>query len=132
MPVAPSTTSAPSLSPPTAAVPSPTALGTTTTSLPPSTPAFAGRVSAVTAADVASSYHAGCPVGPVQLRVLRMSYWGFDDRPHTGTMIVNAKVVEPVLSVFGTLYARRFPIRRMEPVDVFGGSDPASMAADNT
>ena len=61
-----------------------------------------------------------------------MSYWGFDDRPHTGTMIVNAKVVEPVLSVFGSLYAQRFPIRRMEPVDAFGGSDPASMAADNT
>ena len=94
--------------------------------------AFAERVSTVTAADLPSSYHAGCPVGPAQLRALHMSYWGFDDRPHTGTMIVNAAVVDAVLTVFGRLYAERFPIRRMEPVDAFGGSDPASMAADNT
>ena len=35
-------------------------------------------------------------------------------------------------TVFARLYDERFPIRRMEPVDAFGGSDPASMAADNT
>lgn len=61
-----------------------------------------------------------------------MSYWGFDNQPHTGTMIVNATVASAVLSVFASLYAQRFPIRRMEPVDAFGGRDPASMAADNT
>ena len=36
------------------------------------------------------------------------------------------------VAVFGRLYDERFPIRRMQPVDVYGGSDPASMAADNT
>ena len=61
-----------------------------------------------------------------------MSYWGFDDQPHTGTMIVNARVVDAVLTVFADLYAHRFPIRRMQRVDAFGGSDDASMAADNT
>jgi len=61
-----------------------------------------------------------------------MSYWGFDNRPHAGTMIVNASVVHPVLAVFQRLYVERFPIRRMQPVDAYGGSDPASMAADNT
>jgi hypothetical protein len=61
-----------------------------------------------------------------------MSYWGFDDRAHTGTMIVNATVTDPVLAVFRQLYDARFPIRRMQPVDAYGGSDPASMAADNT
>jgi len=89
-------------------------------------------VSLVTSADVASSYHPGCPVGPAQLRALHMSYWGFDDQSHLGTMIINAAVVDAVLTVFRSLYDQRFPIRRMEPVDVFGGSDPASMAADNT
>src|SRR5919109_1112810 len=34
--------------------------------------------------------------------------------------------------VFARLYAARFPIRRMRVVDVYGGSDPRSMAADNT
>jgi hypothetical protein len=111
-------------------------IATTTTIAPvPSAPAvaaFASTVSTVTAAELGSSYHAGCPVGPDQLRAVRMSYWGFDDRAHTGTMIVNAAAVDQVVTVFGRLYAGRFPIRRMQPVDVYGSIDRASMAADNT
>jgi len=61
-----------------------------------------------------------------------LSYWGFDKAPHVGTMIVNAAVTADVIKVFATLYAKRFPIHLMEPVDAFNGSDPASMAADNT
>ena len=45
---------------------------------------------------------------------------------------MNASVVPAVEQIFGRLYARRFPIRRMEPVDAFHGSDDRSMAADNT
>jgi hypothetical protein len=86
----------------------------------------------VTAADLPSSYHAGCPVGPDRLRALYMKYWGFDHHRHTGKMIVNANVVNAVLAVFRRLYVERFPIRRMETVDVYGANDRASMAADNT
>jgi hypothetical protein len=86
----------------------------------------------LTAAELRSSYHDGCPVGPDQLRAIRMSHWGFDGRPHTGTIIVNAAAVDAVIKVFERLYAARFPIRRMEPVDVYGSVDRASMAADNT
>jgi D-alanyl-D-alanine carboxypeptidase len=57
---------------------------------------------------------------------------GFDGRAHAGEIIVNARVVKPVIRVFAILYRARFPIRRMEPVDAFHGSDPRSMAADNT
>ncbi len=111
----------------------------TTSNIPPTTsttssspPAFVGTVSAVAAADVPSTYRAGCPVDPSELRMLHMSYWGFDGQPHVGTMVVNAAVTSAVLSVFGQLYAEQFPIREMEPEDAFGGSDPDSMAADNT
>jgi hypothetical protein len=109
-----------------------TTLAPVTTAPPVAVPAFTGTVATVTAADLPSSYRAGCPVGPDQLRILHMSYWGFDGKPHTGTMVVNASVAQSVLTVFGKLYAQRFPIRRMVPVDVYGGSDPASMDADNT
>jgi len=64
--------------------------------------------------------------------MLHMSYWGFDDQSHMGTMVVATSVVTAVLWVFGTLYDEQFPIRQMVPVDVYGGSDPASTAADNT
>ena len=64
--------------------------------------------------------------------MLHMSYWGFDGQPHVGTMVVNAAVTQSVLAVFARLYSERFPIRRMVPVDAYGGSDPVSMDADNT
>lgn len=93
---------------------------------------FVGTVSPVTAAELGRSYRAGCPVGPAELRLLHLSYVGFDGKAHVGTMVVNAAVVDDVLTVFKQLYAERFPIRRMEPVAAFHGSDTASMAADNT
>lgn len=89
-------------------------------------------MSTVSATDLAGSWRPGCPVPPEQLRLIRLSHWGFDDRPSTGTIVVNAVHAESVISVFRQLYDERFPIRRMEPVDAFGGDDRASMAADNT
>jgi hypothetical protein len=105
-------------------------VATTTSTIGPAP--FTGTVASIDAADVPSTYHAGCPVGPAQLRMLRMSYWGFDGRAHVGTMVVNAAVTTAVLAVFARLYAERFPIRRMVPEDAYGGHDPASMDADNT
>ena len=121
-------TTAPTTQPPTTTAP-PT---TTTMPMPTAVPAFTGTVTAVTADDLPFTYRAGCPVGPDQLRLLHMSYWGFDDQPHVGTMVVHADVTQDVLTVFSTLYSERFPIRQMVPEDEFQGSDPASMAADNT
>jgi D-alanyl-D-alanine carboxypeptidase len=64
--------------------------------------------------------------------MLAMSYWGYDGAPHTGKMVVSAAVADPVIDVFRRLYDERFPIRQMRPVDDFAGSDPDSLAADNT
>jgi D-alanyl-D-alanine carboxypeptidase len=114
-------------------------MATTTTTRAPTPPPqtaarepFSGTVATVTAADLASTYRAGCPVGPASLRMLHMSYWGFDDRAHVGAMVVNAAVTQSVLTVFATLFRAHFPIRRMVPVAAYGGNDQASMAADNT
>ena len=95
-------------------------------------PAFAGAAVRVTAADLPASWRPGCPVAPADLRKLELSYWGFDGRPHTGALVVAATEADAVIDVFRRLYDRRFPIRRMEPIDVYGGSDEASIAADNT
>jgi hypothetical protein len=78
------------------------------------------------------SYRAGCPVPPSELRAVRLSYWGFDGRAHEGTLVVNRRVTGDVVAIFRRLYEARFPIRRMQPVSAYRGSDDASMAADNT
>jgi len=86
----------------------------------------------VTRAELGASWHAGCPVGAGRLRLVRVSYVGFDGKAHTGAIVVNAGVVPAVERVFARLYAARFPIRRMIPIAHYGGSDNRSMAADNT
>jgi D-alanyl-D-alanine carboxypeptidase len=96
------------------------------------TPPFEHSVSRVTRNDLRYSWRPGCPVAPAQLRRIRLTYWGFDRREHTGTLDVHQGAVRSMVKVFSRLYAARFPIRRMRPVDVYGGSDERSMAADNT
>jgi hypothetical protein len=94
--------------------------------------AFAFSITAVTKNLVSHTWRPGCPVGPADLRVITLRYVGFDGSTHEGTIIVNQSVTTAVVAVFRRLFAARFPIRSMEPEDVFGGSDPKSMAADNT
>ena len=94
--------------------------------------AFVGTISPVRQQDVRFSYHRGCPVAPVELRLVRMSYRGFDGRAHVGALVVHRSVARDVVSVYRRLYLAGFPIRRMTPVSAFHGSDDASMAADNT
>ena len=81
---------------------------------------------------IGDSWHPGCPVGLGRLRLLMLSYWGFDHKVHLGQLIVNKSAAKPLDRVFGLLFAARYPIRQMRPVDAFGGSDERSMLADNT
>lgn len=119
----------PTTAPPTTAPPTPTAasLGTTR-----ALPAFAWSQRRVTAADLPHSWRPGCPVAPSALRALTLRFYGFDGRSHDGVLVVAASSVTDVVAVFRQLYAGRFPIRRMVPVDAYGGSDDRSVAADNT
>ena len=78
------------------------------------------------------SWRPGCPVGLDELRLVRASHWGFDGRVHTGRIVVHRDVAQDVAGVLRRLYAARFPIRRMIPVDAYGGSDFRSIEADNT
>ena len=95
-------------------------------------PRFTATVAHVTRADLSWSWRRGCPVGPAQLRQIRLRYVGFDGKPYLGTIVVNVAVTAEVAAVFKRLYGARFPIRSILPIDVFHGSDSASTAADNT
>jgi hypothetical protein len=100
------------------------------------TPPFRGTVSPLPASLRATmtgrSWHAGCPVGLDDLRLVRARYRGFDGRVHMGRLVVNRDVARSVVGVLRRLYAARFPIRRMMPVDAYGASDFRSIEADNT
>lgn len=97
-----------------------------------SRPSFTFSEQPVTAADMPSTYRTGCPVPPQDLRLLGMSYVDFADVHRTGEMVVHSDQVRSVLRIFAGLHAERFSIARMQRVDGFGGSDAASMDANNT
>jgi poly-gamma-glutamate synthesis protein (capsule biosynthesis protein) len=79
-----------------------------------------------------SSWHEGCPVGLGSLRLVRAAHWDFRGRPVRGVLVVHERYAADVLDVLARLYAKRFPIRRMELVDRYGADDHRSMAHDNT
>jgi D-alanyl-D-alanine carboxypeptidase len=78
------------------------------------------------------SWHEGCPVGLGKLRLLRVTHWDFDGDSIRGVLVVHERYGGEVLDVMRRLYAKRFPIRRMELVDRYGADDHRSMADDNT
>jgi D-alanyl-D-alanine carboxypeptidase len=99
-------------------------------------PGFHARVQpipkAVRAQMTGVSWHRGCPVPLSGLRLLTLTYRGFDGKAHTGRLVANRDAASALVGVFRRLYAAGFPIRRMEFVDRYGGDDYRSIEADNT
>lgn len=78
------------------------------------------------------TWRPGCPVPLEDLVYVKLTYWGFDNAAHEGALIVNRAVAEDVQSIFKELYAARFPIEKMQPIENYQGNDLASMAANNS
>lgn len=55
----------------------------------------------------------GCPVRLADLRLLRLTFRGFDGLPHAGRMVVHRRVARDVVGVFRTLYEADYPIEQM-------------------
>jgi hypothetical protein len=72
-------------------------------------------------------WHKGCPVPLSGLRLLNVTYWGFDAKPHDGQLVVNASAAAPLRRVFRQLYQLRFPIRHLSFADAYG---PDPLPAD--
>jgi D-alanyl-D-alanine carboxypeptidase len=78
------------------------------------------------------SWRRGCPVALDDLRIVMVTYRGFDGDDHVGPLIVHRSVASNVASVFDELYEAKFPIRTIALVDDFGADDDRSTLADNT
>lgn len=120
----------------TVAAPAPSS----TTSRPPAAttstapaPPFQSSIELVTAAQLGASWKPGIGCTPAeQLRAVNVSHWDDAGGVRTGRLIVAADHADRIVSVFRDIYAARFPIHRMVPIDAYGGDDQASMRANNT
>lgn len=110
--------------------PTPTALPT------PSAPSFTGTVTTLSASQrrsiTGASWTPGCPVPLDDLRDLTVSHYTDDGTIRVGDLIVHADAARAMLTVFRKLFALRYPIHSLRPVDTYRGDDEASMTANNT
>jgi hypothetical protein len=101
-----------------------------------SLPPFRAVVRALTPQERAdmtpSVWRRGCPVPLSRLRHVSLSFVGFGGRARRGALVVNASVTRDVVAAFRQLYRARFPIRKMRPIQAYGGDDFRSIEADNT
>ncbi|MFG1973170.1 M15 family metallopeptidase [Nonomuraea fuscirosea] len=99
---------------------------------PTGPPPFSAKVSRVARDQLPYSWRPGCPVHYRDLRLVTLTYWGFDDKPHTGRLVVRKTVTDDIVTVFKRLYGWRWPIKQMKLVDAYKGDDYDSIDADNT
>jgi hypothetical protein len=84
---------------------------------PPEGSEFASSIGPIPSDVLArSSWVPACPVTVDELSYLTMSHYGFDQKFHTGEMIVNAAVAEEVVEIFRRLHEARFPIEQMRVI----------------
>ena len=101
----------------------------------PPAPQFHGSaqpIDGATRSRMTASWRPGCPVPIEDLRLLTLDHWGFDGGIHRGELVVHRDQAGQVLHAMGRLFEARFPVERMQLVDVYGGDDDRSMAANNT
>jgi len=77
-------------------------------------------------------WHKGCPTSLADLRVLRVTYRGFDKHNHTGQIITSRKAVGPLATVFHKLYNLHFPIKHMSIAKTYGVNGKRSTEPDPT
>ena len=101
--------------------------------LPPPTDGFVATIGPVPADVLArSTWHAGCPIAADELAYLTVSFWGFDDLPHTGELVVNAEFADEIAGVFEQLFEARFPIEEMRVVAAEELDAPPTGDGNNT
>jgi hypothetical protein len=96
--------------PPTPTSSPPAATATTARSI------FHGSLSDVDAARLAHSYTPECPVGPSDVVMARVTYWGFDGATHTGEIVVARSQGSNVVEIFRRLFEARYPIASIIPI----------------
>lgn len=78
------------------------------------------------------SWKNNCPVNLSDLILLKVSYWGFDNQPHVGEIIVHRASSPEVILIFKELFDKKFPIKSIIPMYKYYGDDKVSMLENNT
>jgi len=87
-------------------------------------PLFSAPIAPLTpqqrAAMTGKSWKPGCPVSLDDLASVRVTYWGFDNQTHQGTIVLHKRFAPEAYDIFNQLYSARFPIYKVDLWDSYG------------
>jgi len=78
------------------------------------------------------SWKPGCPVGFKNLRLITTTHRTPGGGTATGRLIVHRDAARPIKRVLQRLWDAKYPIARMQLIDVYDGDDWESIEANNT
>jgi peptidoglycan LD-endopeptidase CwlK len=67
-----------------------------------------------------------------KMKLVDITYYGYDDKLHNGQMLVNKNVTEEIEKIFDELLKMKFPIEKIVPITQYKWDDDASMYDNNT
>ncbi len=68
----------------------------------------------------------------IQLTLVDVEYYSFDERLHRGQIVINKKAVEDIKAIFDFIKTSRFPIAKVIPIVKYNWDDETSMNENNT
>lgn len=66
------------------------------------------------------------------LKIIDVQYYSFDNKVHTGQLVVHEDLAQDLKEIFAVIKKRRFPIKKVVPVNIYKWDDDASMLDNNT
>jgi len=66
------------------------------------------------------------------LRIIDVEYYSFDNRLHRGQVVIHKDLAEDIKEIFTLIKEKKFPIKKVVPINKYNWSDEASMKDNNT
>jgi hypothetical protein len=66
------------------------------------------------------------------LRITDVEYYSFDNRLHRGQIIIHKELVNDIKEIFAMIKEKKFPIKKVIPINNYKWSDESSMKDNNT
>jgi len=78
------------------------------------------------------SFHENDFIAINDLRLVKVTYWGFDEEVYHGELVINKIAASDIIEIFKELYMNRYPIEKIQLISYYDGDDDLSMEANNT
>jgi len=66
------------------------------------------------------------------LRIVDVEYYSFDHRLHRGQLVIHKELAEDIKEIFELIKEKKFPIKKVIPINSYKWSDETSMKDNNT